>query len=147
MCFQLVQHRSLLIRYRALVLEGLVCVFVAAANKHQPFQPHPLPDESTICAAQLTMCEKCQHKSLQQHVQQHTMFLQSPDTSRSRVSNLHWQYIIRPYSSKPTSPIVSQIHLLVSLHRMGGSPGVLYELAREAMAKFGKKQGLNMNST
>ena len=133
------------------MLDGLVCVFVcacvAAPNKHQPFQPHPLPDESTVYAAQLTICEKCQPKALQQHVQQHTTFQQSPDTSRNLVSNLDGQYIIRPYSSMPTSPTVSQIHLLVSIHRMGESPRVLYELARGAMAKFGKKQGFNMNST
>ena len=59
LCFRLMGHRSLSIRYRALVLDGLVCVFVcacvAAPNKHRPVQPHPLPDESTIYAAQSTM--------------------------------------------------------------------------------------------
>ena len=36
-----VEQRYLLTRYRALVLEGVICVLVAAPNKHQPFQPQP----------------------------------------------------------------------------------------------------------
>ena len=56
LCFQLAEHCSLSIRYRALVLDGLVCVFVcvcvAAPNKHQPVQPqHTARRKHDICGA------------------------------------------------------------------------------------------------